>query len=278
MTASDPAATTTDKVRAHYDRDDLTERLRVALLAFGDESQTLTPEQLGPLDQFHTRGLAATADLARSTGISESDLVLDVGSGLGGPARYIAQTYGCEVIGVDLSPSFTQASRYLTARTGQSDKVTFETANALDLPFTPQRFDLVMLQHVAMNIANRDALYTEIRRVLKTGGRFATFDVVKVSGEPHYPVPWARTPDTSFILDADETRAAIEAAGFRTRVWQDDTAAATAWFEKIRAGGAPAGPNLGLVLGPDFPGITGNLGRSLSEGCVGILAAVFEAI
>src|SRR5215813_7368819 len=118
--------------------------------------------------------------------------VLDVDSGVGGPARFLAATYGCRITGVDLSESFVDAARYLTERTGQSGQVSFQTASALDLPFDDGHFDVALLQHVAMNIRDRAQLYREIRRVLTPGGRFATFDVVSNKGEPLYPVPWAR--------------------------------------------------------------------------------------
>ena len=156
-------------------------------------------------------------------GVTAGMSVLDVGSGVGGPARFLAATRGCQVTGVDLSEPFVDAARYLTERTGQSGQVSFETASALELPFDAGRFDVVLLQHVAMNISDRTRLYHEIRRVLKSGGMFAIFDVVLNDGEPHYPVPWARTPATSFLLTAAATRAAIEPAGFRTLAWQDDT-------------------------------------------------------
>src|SRR5258707_4175142 len=219
-----------DGVRDHYRASGLTERLKMALTAFGPDEQRLTPQQLATLDQFHTRGLAGTVELAKLAGIATDMLVLDVGSGVGGPARFLAATYGCQVTGIDLSEPFVDAARYLTKRTGQSEQVSFETANALKLPFDDGHFDVVLLQHVAMNISDRARLYLEIRRVLKSGGRFATFDVVLSSGEPHYPVPWARTPATSFLLTAIATREAIEPAGFRTLAWQDDTEAAKAWF------------------------------------------------
>ena len=183
-----------DGVREHYRATGLTERLKVALTSFGPEDQRLTPQQLSVLDQFHTRGVAATDELAKLVGITSDILVLDVGSGVGGPARYLAATYGCRVTGVDLSEPFVDAARYLTERTGQSGQVSFQAASALDLPFDDGRFDAVLLQHVAMNIADRPLLYNEIRRVLNAGGRFATFEVVSIDGEPHYPVPWARPP------------------------------------------------------------------------------------
>jgi ubiquinone/menaquinone biosynthesis C-methylase UbiE len=264
-------------VRDHYRSSGLTERLKTALAALGPEDQRLTPQQLGSLDQFHTRGLAATAELAKLTGITAEMSVLDIGSGVGGPARFLAATHGCRVTGVDLSEPFVDAARYLTGRTGQGGQVSFQTASALELPFDDGRFDIALLQHVAMNISDRARLYREIRRVLKPRGRFATYDVVLNSGEPHYPVPWARTPATSFLLTAAATREAIEPAGFRALIWQDDSEAAKAWVAQMRASGPPPSPNLGVVMGPDFAQLAANLGRNLSEGRLGILTAVFEA-
>jgi sarcosine/dimethylglycine N-methyltransferase len=267
-----------DGVRAHYGAAGLTERLKTALAALGPETQRLAPPQLAALDQFHTRGLAATAELATLAGITADMSVLDVGSGVGGPARFLAATYGCRVTGVDLSEPFVDAARYLTGRTGQSGQVSFETGSALELPFDGGRFDVALLQHVAMNISDRAGLYREIHRVLKPGGRFATFDVVSDGGEPHYPVPWARTPATSFLLSAAATRAVIEPAGFRTLAWQDDSEAAKAWFAQLREAGPPPSPNLGTVMGPDFAQLAANLGRNLLEGRLRVLTAVFEAV
>ena len=266
-----------DGVRDHYRATGLTERLKTALMALGPQDARLTPEQLGALDQFHTRGLAATAELAKLAGITADMSVLDVGSGVGGPARFLAATCGCRVTGVDLSEPFVTAARYLTERTGQSGQVSFQTGSALGLPFGDGSFDVALLQHVAMNISDRAGLYREIRRVLKRGGRFATYDIVLKSGEPHYPVPWARTPATSFLFTAAATREAIEPAGFRTLTWQDDSESAKAWITQLRASGPPPSPNLGVVMGPDFAQLSANLGRNLMESRLGVLTAVFEA-
>jgi len=267
-----------DDVRRHYGPNDLIKRLKPALDSLGPEDQPLAPQQLAGVDQFHTRGLAATAELAKLAGITADMSVLDVGSGLGGPARFLAAAHGCRVTGIDLSEQFVDAARYLTDRTGQSSRVSFQTGSALKLPFHWASFDAVLLQHVAMNISDRARLYGEIRRVLKTGGRFACFDVVLSSGEPHYPLPWARTPATSFLLTAAATREAIEPAGFRTLVCQDDTEAAKAWVTQLRASGPPPAPNLGVVMGPDIAQLVSNLGQNLMQGRLGILTGIFEAV
>ncbi|RRH97389.1 SAM-dependent methyltransferase [Mesorhizobium tamadayense] len=267
-----------DRVRDHYRATGLAERLKTALAVLGPDELRLKPEQLATLDQFHTRGLAATADLAKLAGITAGMSVLDVGSGVGGPARFLAATYGCNVTGIDLSEPFVEAAIYLTGRTGQSGTVSFKVGSALTLPLDDGGFDVVLLQHVAMNIADRPQLYREIRRMLKPGGKFATFDVVLNGGDPHYPVPWAKTSAESFLLSAAATCEAVEAAGFRTLAQQDDTAGAKTWFAALRASGPPPSLNLGVVMGPGFADFAANLGRNLMEGRLGVLSAVFEAV
>jgi len=265
------------QVRDHYGATGLTERLKAALVRFGGEDQRLKPQQLAGVDQFHTRGHAATLELGKLAGITAATSVLDIGSGIGGPARVLAEAYGCSVTGVDLSEPFVEAARYLNHRTGQERQVSFEVASALDLPFGDSEFDVVMLQHVAMNIADRARLYREIWRVLKPGGKFATYDIVSNGGEPYYPAPWARTAETSFLLTPEATREEVERAGFRTLAWKDDTTAAKSWIAELRASGPPPSPNLGDVMGPGFGDALGNLGRSLMEDRVGVLTAVFQS-
>lgn len=267
-----------DHVRDHYRATGLTARLKATLMALGPDDQPLAPDQLASLDQFHTLGLVATAELGELIGIQADMRVLDIGSGIGGPARFLAATHGCHVVGIDLSEPFVEAARYLTERTGLSAKVSFETGSALDLPFDRGQFDAALLQHVAMNIADRPRLYAGIRRVLKPGGKFVTFDIVLKDGDPQYPVPWARTSATSFMLTADATCQAIESAGFRTLTSRDDTEAAKVWMLKLRESGMPPVLNLGVVMGPDFPELAINQGKNLMQGRLGVLTAVFEAI
>ena len=263
---------------SHYRPAGLRERLERALALLAPAGQTLEPGQLGALDQFHTRGLAATRELAELGGIVAGHAVLDVGSGLGGPARLVAASRGCRVIGIDLSEEFVEAARYLSERTGQTAQVEFLHASALALPFGDAVFDRILLQHVAMNIRQRTELYREMRRVLVPGGRMAAYDVVRAGGEPLYPLPWARSPEHSFLLDAAATRDAVEAAGLRTLAWRDDTPAAIGWAQRLlQAVGAPPAPGLAVAMGEDFPQLAANLARSLLQGRVGVLMAVFEA-
>lgn len=267
------------KVLQHYGRSDIRAKLEAALAAAGLGEGRLSPADLAPLDQFHTRGMAATIELGAALGIVAGARGIDVGSGLGGPSRYLAARFGCHVQGVDLSPAFVEAATYLATRAGLGDKVAYDCADALALPYDDRHFDFAWTQHVAMNIADRPRLYREVQRVLKPGGKFAAYDVVAgAGGEPHFPVPWSRTPETSFLVTSDAMRAALEQAGFEVVAWDDRTQAAVSWFaEQQKARPATAAPlGLHVAMGPDFPALSANLGRNLREGRVGIVQAILQ--
>ncbi len=257
-----------------YPTQGLLGRVRQAADAVAPEPALLTVEQLAPIDQFHTRGLAATVELAEAAGIGPDAVVLDLGSGLGGPARFLAAKHGARVIGIDISGGLVEAATYLSRRCGLSDRTRFTVGDATRPEVADGSCDLVVLLHVAMNIVDRPALYRAVHRALKPGGRFVTYDVVARGPEVLYPAPWAAEAGDSHLLTEAETRTALGEAGFAPLVWTDQTETAAAWFAQLLQAGPPKGPNLATVLGPDFPGKAANLGRNLREGRVGILSAV----
>ncbi len=230
---------------------------------------TLAPEQLAGIDQFHVRGLPATVELADLTHLNSTSNVLDAGSGFGGSARYLAKRFGCKVTGVDLTPAYVAIAELLSQRTGLSQLATFLVGGVTDLQFPAAAFDLVWTQHVVMNIRQRDKLYTEFSRVLKPRGRLVFYDVIAADGlpQPYFPVPWAMTEDTSFLLTRDQTLQSFESAGLALDLWKDVTTPALQWLAQPQQ--AQAGlPTLANVIGPGFAGRVANLARSLKEGRV----------
>lgn len=177
-------------------------------------------------------------------------------------------------------PVSSRLPQYLAKRCGLADKVDYQCADALSLPFGDGEFDLAWTQHVAMNIANRDRLYAEVLRVLRPRGRFAIYDIV--AGEAAtvlYPVPWARGPETSFLMAPVSMRTVLERQGFKVVSWDHREQRAIVWFDQQRATGAPkSAPVLGLdlAMGPEFRIMAANLERNLREGRIGLIQAVLE--
>ncbi len=267
-------------VETHYTRGDLGEAILAALKAAGKDLDHLTPDDLAPVDEFHGGQRPATIRLAELVGFSGTERVLDVGSGLGGPSRFLAWHYGCRVSGVELTAEFVRVAEMLTRLTGLVGRVDYRQGNALDLPFDDRSFEVVWSQNAAMNIADRDKLYAEMRRVLKPGGRLALQEVAAgPGGEPHYPVPWAREPSISFLLSTEATRAKLEAAGFRVVAWQDTTEPSLeSARRRARAADAPAALGTHVILGPDWQAMAKNSLRNLEERRVALFNAVLEGI
>ncbi|HMA13894.1 MAG TPA: class I SAM-dependent methyltransferase [Kiloniellaceae bacterium] len=264
----------------HYAREgELTGRILSALTAADKDIEALAAEDLTPFDQFHSRGHQATAELAQLLSPQAGQRLLDLGCGIGGPARWLAGSCGCEVVGLDLTEVYCRTARDLSARVRLDRLTRFLCADALHLPFAAASFDLVWTQHAAMNIADKARLYREVARVLKPGGRFGLYDIMAgPAGPPHFPVPWASEAAWSHLIPPEGVREAILATGLRERHWRDLTTEAKAWSEKAAtaqaAGRGAAGP--ALILGPGFATMVANLRRSLFEDRVTVVQAVFD--
>jgi ubiquinone/menaquinone biosynthesis C-methylase UbiE len=206
------------------------------------------------VDEFHIGGGSATEAFANKLNFKGSDRLLDVGCGLGGPARYFANRFGAHVTGIDLTPEFIEVATELSRRTGQSQVTTFEVGSALAMRYGDAHFDGAITVHVAMNIHDREGLYREVARVLKFGATFGIYDVMKGNAEPiDYPVPWAMTEATSHLCTPIETQALLRDAGFEILEVEDRTSQAQAFFQRAieaaKAAGGPAAVGLHLLTG-----------------------------
>jgi ubiquinone/menaquinone biosynthesis C-methylase UbiE len=253
-----------DEVASHYsDGRDLAAAIAERLTQAGKDIGRLTTADLGTVDEFHVRGRKATLELAEMLNLGAGSRVLDIGSGLGGPARTLAETYGCHVTGIDLTQDFCDAATALSTWVGMSDRVSFQQGDATKLPFADGQFDVAMTIHVAMNIAAKDRMYAEARRVLKPAGLFGVYDVLQgEGGDVQYPVPWARDPSISHVATPGAMQALLGGAGFKVLRMHDSTEESQRWFEgmvEMLAQGKAPPVTFRTFLGDDFPEMTRNM-------------------
>jgi ubiquinone/menaquinone biosynthesis C-methylase UbiE len=261
------------QVSDHYSRSDLLAAILAALVASGKDIEKLELDDLAPVDEFHTGGRQATVEFAEQIGVKPNEHILDIGCGIGGPSRYFAVQRGCRVTGIDLTEDYVSVSRALANRLRLDGRAAYKHASALDLPFEAGAFDGAYMMHVGMNIADKPALFAEVRRVLKDGGWFAIFDVMrKRDGQLAYPVHWAATAETSFVAKPAEYRKALEAAGFKIVRERDRTEFARDFFAKVTARLAETGepPPLGLhlLMKRDVPEKVANVVGNLEKGLI----------
>lgn len=260
------------EVSAHYGAFGQREPILAALKKRGLDPAQVTPDDLAPFDQFHTGGPPATREMAELLAPTPGQQILDVGSGLGGPARMLAKLKGCRVTGIDLAPHFVENAVYFTGLTKQTGRVDFRQGSATQMPFADAAFDGAWHLHMCMNVADKAAMYAEIFRVLKPGARFVLHDPFRGTvGEVIYPVPWAETAATSFLWTHDEMRAGLAAAGFKVFSEQDTTAEGLAWYESLdaaRKGPIPERPPTALEV------MQKNHRANLAAGAVKILSVV----
>ena len=262
--------TAAPRVDRHYGSAGIAERILAALRAANGSDAPITPEILAPIDHFHGRGVVATGELVALLDPQPGEHILDIGSGIGGPARWIAARCGCRVTGVDLTPEFCAAARALNAATGMEDRVTIVEGSALDLPFPEANFNRAYSQNVVMNIADKPRFYREAFRVLRPGAVLALSNVCAGSErQPYFPVPWAETAATSFLATPEETEAELRAAGFEIVSFQDTTEALRpAQLRETERLAREGLPPLGihLIMGERIREMRLNSARSAAEG------------
>jgi ubiquinone/menaquinone biosynthesis C-methylase UbiE len=273
--AASSAAAAPDHARVsdHWGRERLAESMLEALLLAGKDLDALTVDDLAVTDQFHGGGKAATVRLAKLLGARAGLRVLDVGGGLGGPARTLAVEFGCRVSVIDLTVSYVRAGRMLTVRLRLQDCVSHQVGDALDLPFDDGAFDVVWTQNSGMNIADKERLYGGFRRVLRPGGLLALQEPMAGPAQPPvFPLMWADDASTSFLRAPAEMRTLIARAGFVERAW-DDVTAETAG--PATADAIPAHSAQRLIMGGRLDAIIRASHRNRAEGRIVSVQAVF---
>ncbi len=260
---------------SHYSIGDLRSRITAAVRDAGlDPNARLSPEQLAPLDHFHTDALFGTRSLAEMAEIDGSARILDVGAGLGGPARYLASTFGCAVTCLEPVVDFCDAAAMLNEMTGLTELVSVEPGSALDMPFEDGSYDLVWTQNATMNIEDKAKLFSEIRRVLTPGGRYAFQEIAAGPQQPiHLPVPWASSAEMNFLSPAAETRRTAEDAGFEVIVFDENPSRPPAPDAE-----APPNPLDSAIVIPNLPERRANSQRNSAEDRTRLLRGVLRAV
>jgi len=260
-------------VARHYRRDDLLDRIRDGVEKLGKSAERVTIEDLAPVDEFHIGGSMATRSFLDRLAITDEDHVLDVGCGLGGTSRFAAHSFGCRVTGIDLTDAYVETGEVLCSWVGLLDRVRLVQGDALATGFPANTFDKAFMLHVGMNIADKSSLAREAWRVLKPGGVFGIYDVMRTGDEElQFPVPWATVAETSFVSTPREYREVLTDAGFALVGERDRRGFALDFFERLRAGGAATeGPRplgLHLLMGEDASTKVENMIANISGGRV----------
>jgi SAM-dependent methyltransferase len=264
-------------LESHYSARDIEARILAGLRAAGlNPEQRLTPEELGPLDHFHTGGLRASRELLEVAGIRAGDRVLDIGAGLAGSARLLASATGCRVDCIEMSPDYCAGALLLNRLTGLEDRIEVHEGSALDMPFADDSFDVVWMQNVGMNIADKPKLYGEIARVLKPGGRYV-FQELAAGRDPtsYFPLPWATEPGDSFLISVEDMGAVLGECGFVEELFEDTS---DTHLSRTIANATPAARGqLGLAVFVDnLAQKARNSRRCLEEGQVRLVRGVFR--
>jgi ubiquinone/menaquinone biosynthesis C-methylase UbiE len=268
-------------INDHYSQSDLAAKITSALERAGKKIDTLTRDDIASMDEFHIRGRDATRELARLANLQSKNKVLDLGCGVGGPARTLAAEFGCSVTGVDLVEEYCRTAEIMTDRVGLSDRVVFHHGDIMAMPFETDSFDIAWSQHTMMNIEDKARLLSKVHRLLRNRGYFAFYEICAGSNSPiHFPVPWAGNPEISFLVTPEELGQILKATGFMEHKWMDITRSSLEWFEgllaSMKARSAGASPPLGLnmLMGETTAEKTANVVRNLREDRIRVVQGV----
>ena len=256
-------------VDEHYGFGGILEKILAGLDLAGKDLDSLTVDDLAPIDEFHTRGRESTLEVADMAKLTASDRVLDVGCGLGGTARHLAEVYGCSVMGIDLTDEYVSVGQKLTEMVRLNDKVGLRQGSALDIPFDDASFDVAWTEHVQMNIADKALFYGEMARVLKPGGRLLFHDVFQGTGDaPYYPLPWAENESISYLATEVDARETMEGVGLEIEQWHTKVEESVEFFKRVAARIAEDGPppiGIHLLMGDNAKDKLQNYVRNMNE-------------
>lgn len=259
------------EIAAFYATKTLIKQIESGLAKMGLSSKTVSQEDLSPIDEFHIGGRQATKQFFSQIPHLHVGQVLDIGCGVGGPARFISTLLDCDVMGLDLSSDYIKAGNILSKWVGLSERVHLQQGSATNMPFAPERFDAAYMMHVGMNIADKETLMENAFRVLRPGGYFAIYDVMKVGdATTTYPLPWAEAEQMDASTTPELYRKALIKAGFTLERETDRSEMAISFFDKVadadnRAKTLPP-IGLNLLMGPSASQKVGNVARQIRNG------------
>jgi ubiquinone/menaquinone biosynthesis C-methylase UbiE len=262
---------TQQDVSNHYTHGDLVAAIRTGIESLGKTTNTVTVDDLAPVDEFHIGGRQASEDFLGQLDLSPGKHVLDIGCGLGGAARIVASRYGCRVTGIDLTPEYVETAKVLCRWVGLDSSISLHQGSALSMPFADGAFDGAYMLHVGMNIEDKAKLCSEVHRVLRPGSLFGIYDVMKAgAGELSYPMPWATTAASSFVVDPAQYRSALQATGFAVIAELNRRDFAITFFDQFRAktmaAGGPPPLGLHLLMGRNAPDKIQNMIQNVASG------------
>jgi ubiquinone/menaquinone biosynthesis C-methylase UbiE len=265
-------------VQKHYTRENMFENVVEKFKELGVTD--LTRKDISGIDEFHVRGAAVSMELAKDISLDKNTRVLDVGCGLGGPARMLAAEFGSKVTGLDLTPEFIRSAKLLSELVGLGELTTFVQGDALNLPFADNSFDVVWTQHVQMNIENKEKFYSEITRVLAPGGTFIYYDIFSKNGEALlFPVPWADNESLSSLISTKKINELLEKEGLEKIKTKDQTPEAIQFFAEMLNKPPTAGPKkpgLDMVMGKATPEKLGNLLKNIKDDKLELQSGVYR--